>query len=44
MRLIGGYVEGEHKTKACFKKLQVLNLGQLREYQVGILSINVGIM
>ena len=38
MRLIGGYIEGEHDITACFKKLHELNVGQLREYQVGIFA------
>ena len=38
MRFIGGYVEGEHNTTASFKKIRVLNVGQLREYQVGIFA------
>jgi len=38
MRQNGGYVEGEHSTTACFIKLQVLNVGQLWEYQVGVFT------
>lgn len=38
MRLIGGYVEGVNNTSACFNKLQVLNVGQLRDYQIGIFA------
>ena len=38
MHLVGEYVEAKHNTTASFKKLQVLNVGQLREYQVGIFA------
>ena len=35
-RLLGNYVENVNDTASCFKKLQVLNIGQIRDYQAAV--------
>ena len=38
VRLLGNYVENVNDTASCFKKLRVLNIGQIRDYQAAILE------
>ena len=42
--LLGNYVENVNDTSSCFKKLRVLNIGQIRDYQAAVLHIDVAIM
>ena len=38
VRLLGNYIENVNDTASCFKKLRVLNIGQIRDYQAAIFA------
>jgi hypothetical protein len=38
VRLLGNYVENVNDTSSCFKKLRVLNIGQIRAYQAAVFA------
>lgn len=38
VRLIGGYVKETNNTVACFRKLKVMDVGQVRDYQAAVFT------
>ena len=38
VRLLGNYVENVNDTASCFKKLRVLNIGRIRDYQAAVFA------
>ena len=36
IRIIGKYVKEVHETNACYKSLNLLNVGQIRDFQASI--------
>ena len=41
IRIIGKYVEKVHRTNACYKSLNLLNVGKIKDFQASIYILSV---